>query len=152
MVSQRENVSTVKLSAEKIAEQQLITAIQIWRGGDYVSAITLAGAAEEILGKRLRLLGKEPSFDNIKSAIVELSLNLGDHDPKTEKRVANLLNQTKNELKHYAGQEDLEFDLLQDSIELLERAITNYQMLTGVIHDEMILFWQAVDGAKKKPT
>jgi len=24
-------------------------------------------------------------------------------------------------------------------------------MLTGVIHDEMILFWQAVDGAKKKP-
>lgn len=139
-------MSTVTLSAEKIAEQQLVTAIRIWRGGDHVSAITLAGAAEEILGKRLRHLGKEPSFDNIKSAIVELSRKLGEHDPKTDKMVADLLNQTRNELKHYAGEEDLEFDLVQDSIELLERAITNYQMLTGVVHEEMILFWEAVDG------
>ena len=35
--------------AEQIAEQQLITALHIWQKRDYVSAITLAGAAEEIL-------------------------------------------------------------------------------------------------------
>jgi len=145
-------MSTVTLSAEKIAERQLLTAIQIWRTGDYVSAITLAGAAEEILGKRLRRVGKEPSFDNIKSVIVEFSKKLGDQDPKTDKLVADLLNQTKNELKHYAGEEELEFDLFRDSIELIERAITNYQMLTGTIRNEMIVFWAEVDGAKERPT
>jgi hypothetical protein len=139
------NMAAVILLAEEIAERQLLAAIRLWHEGDYVSAITLAGAAEEILGKRLRKKGKEPSFDNIKSAIMALSQTLGDENQKTEKIVADLLNQTKNELKHYSGDDHLEFDLLEDSIELLERAITNYQMLTGVIHNEMISFWAAID-------
>lgn len=138
-------MAAVILLAEEIAERQLLAAIRLWHEGDYVSAITLAGAAEEILGKRLRKKGKEPSFDNIKSAIMALSQTLGDENQKTEKIVADLLNQTKNELKHYSGDDHLEFDLLEDSIELLERAITNYQMLTGVIHNEMISFWAAID-------
>lgn len=74
-----------------------------------------------------------------------LRMNLVQEIQKTEKIVADLLNQTKNELKHYSGEDHLEFDLLEDSIELLERAITNYQMLTGVIHNEMISFWAAID-------
>lgn len=142
-------MAAVILLAEEIAERQLLAAIRIWHEGDYVSAITLAGAAEEILGKRLRKKGKEPSFDNIKSAIMALSQTLGDENQKTEKIVADLLNQTKNELKHYSGDDHLEFDLFEDSIELLERAITNYQMLTGVIHNEMISFWAAIDGIGK---
>lgn len=124
----------------------MLAAIRLWHSGDYISAITLAGAAEEILGKRLRMLGREPSFDNLKGAIIALSREFGDCDTKTEKRVADLLNQTRNELKHYAGEEELEFDLRGDSVELLERAITNYQMLSGIIHDEMISFWAAIDG------
>ena len=142
-------MAAVILLAEEIAERQLLAAIRLWHEGDYVSAITLAGAAEEILGKRLRKKGKEPSFDNIRSAIMALSKTLGDENQKTEKIVADLLNQTKNELKHYSGDDHLEFDLLEDSIELLERAITNYQMLTGIIHNEMISFWAAIDGTGK---
>jgi hypothetical protein len=144
-----QNMAAVILLAEEIAERQLLAAIRLWHEGDYVSAITLAGAAEEILGKRLRKKGKEPSFDNIRSAIMALSKTLGDENQKTEKIVADLLNQTKNELKHYSGDDHLEFDLLEDSIELLERAITNYQMLTGIIHNEMISFWAAIDGTGK---
>ena len=127
----------------------MLAAIRLWHGGDYVSAITLAGAAEEILGKRLRQLGSEPSFDNLKRAIIALSRKLGEDDPRIDQLVADLLNQTKNELKHYAGDAELEFDLREDSIELLERAITNYQMLSGVIHDEMISFWAVIDGKGK---
>jgi len=136
---------TTKLSAEQIAEQQVLAAIRLWHNRDYVAAITLAGAAEEILGKRLRRYGLEPSLDNIKSTIVKLSQLLGDTDPKTGRQVADLLNQTKNELKHYAGDEELEFDLLADSVELLERAIMNYQILTGTIHAEMVSFWAKAD-------
>jgi len=137
---------TVKLSAENIAEQQLLTALRLWHEEDYVAAITLAGAAEEILGKRLRACGKEPSFDNIKRIIVQLSKQLGDNDPKSEKLVADMLNATRNELKHYAGEGQLEYDLKEDSVELLERAIANYTMLTGLIHDDMLTFWSAVHG------
>lgn len=139
-------MSITKLSAENIAEQQLLTALRLWHEEDYVSAITLAGAAEEILGKRLRQCGKEPSFDNTKRIIVKLSRQLGDDDPNTEKLVADLLNSTRNELKHYAGEDQLEFDLKEDSVELLERAIANYTMLTGLIHDDMLTFWSAVHG------
>jgi len=134
----------IAVSARQIAEQQLLTAIRVWRGGDYISAITLAGAAEEILGKRLRGLGRAPSLDNMKSVIVELSRKLGDDDPKAAQRAADLLNYTKNRLKHYEGYESLEFDALQDSVELIERAITNYRMLTGLLHDEMLEFWVEV--------
>lgn len=121
-------------------------AIQLWHAKQYVSAITLAGAAEEILGKRLRRCGMEPSFDNIKASIIQISRLLGDEDLKSEKTVADLLNQTKNELKHYAGDETLSFNLIEDSVELLERAIANYQMLTGTVTDSMISFWGEIDG------
>lgn len=78
-----------------------------------------------------------------------MSQAIGDENQKTDKIVADLLNQTKNELKHYSGDDHIEFDLFQDSIELLERAITNYQILTGVIHNEMISFWAAIDDIGK---
>lgn len=51
------------LTAKEIAEHQLITALMLWHDEDYLSALTLAGAAEEILGKRLRVLGLTPFFD-----------------------------------------------------------------------------------------
>jgi hypothetical protein len=141
-------VSSESLSAEEIAERQLLSAFARWHEKDYVAAITLAGAAEEILGKRLRRLGREPSFDNFRNAVMAIANNLGEVDPKLESTVSSLINQTKNELKHYAGDECLEFDLKADAQELLERAIANYTMLTGAALPEMIEFWGSVDGAQ----
>ncbi len=141
-----EIVTNSTLSAKEIAEQQLEMAIQLWHAKQYVSAITLAGAAEEILGKCLRRSGMEPSFDNIKASIIKISrLLVGNEDPESEKIVAELFNQTKNELKHYAGDDSLSFNLIEDSVDLLERAITNYQMLTGTVTDSMISFWKEID-------
>ena len=139
-------MTDITLSAQEIAEQQLEMAIQLWHAKQYVSAITLAGVAEEILGKRLRRCGMEPSFDNIKASIIQISHIIGDDDPRSEKIVAELLNQTKNDLKHYAGDDSLSINLIEDSVELLERAITNYQMLTGTVTDSMISFWGEIDG------
>ncbi len=135
-------MATDQLTALEIAECQLLAALKMWEVEDYVCAITLAGAAEEILGKRLRKIGIEPSFDNIKEAIVLLA---EDADSSFEKEVGQLLNQTRNELKHYAGDETLDFDLRRDAEEILERAVTNYQMLTGHALAEMIEFWGSVN-------
>lgn len=137
-------MSDTELTAEKIAEHQLITALRLWNEEDYLSALTLAGAAEEILGKRLRAIGRTPSFDQIKNDIVALAKQHGDTDPNTEKLVAELLNQTRNELKHYAGNESLSFDLMSDAAEMLERAIANYHLLTGIALEEATLFWADV--------
>jgi hypothetical protein len=135
------------LTAEQIAESQLHAALRMWRERDFVSCITLAGAAEEILGKRLRRLGQEPSFDNMKAAVVKIAEKLGETDPNIDRDIAQLMNQTKNELKHYAGDDHLEFDLRADAEEMLERAIANYTMLTNNTLPEMLHFWADVDEA-----
>jgi len=137
-------MSTSILTAEEIAEHQLITALRLWHDDDYLSALTLAGAAEEILGKRLRVLGRTPSFAQIKNDIVALAKQHGDTDPNTEKLVADLLNQTRNELKHYSGDDSLSFDMRLDAAEMLERAIANYHLLTGTILEEAEHFWADV--------
>lgn len=140
-------MSKVALSADAIAEHQLLSAIRRWKEKDYISAITLAGAAEEILGKRLRKIGKEASFDNVKAAVLSLAKSLGEDAHKLDSTIADLINQTKNELKHYSGDDELEFDLKEDAIELIDRAIANYTMLTGNALDEMVDFWGDVGRA-----
>jgi hypothetical protein len=135
------------LSAESIAERQLLAALKMWEEADYISSITLAGAAEEILGKRMRRLGLEPSFDNMKSAIVQLARKFGETTPNLDKLVADMMNQTRNELKHYAGDEMLEFDLREDAHEMLERAIANYTGLTGKFLAEVQNFWASTGDA-----
>jgi hypothetical protein len=135
--------SRQRLSASEIAESQLLSALQMWHAGDYISCITLAGAAEEILGKRMRKLRLEPSFDNMKEAIVRLARHFGETSSGVDKTVADLMNQTRNELKHYAGDEALEFDLRADAEEMLERAIANYTSLTGKFPEEVLKFWSA---------
>ena len=137
----------MRLTALEIAERQLLTSLKMWRDGDFVSCITLAGAAEEILGRRMRKLGLEPSFDNIKETIVRLARYFGETDPNIDKTVAELMNQTRNELKHYAGEESLEFDIKGDAEEMLERAISNYTSLTGKLPEEILHFWGALSDA-----
>ena len=135
-------MSESTLSAEEIAEHQLVAAIRLWREQDYLSSLTLAGAAEEILGRRLRNLGREPSFNQLRDLIVNLARAEGETDPDLEKTVGEMLNITRNELKHYAGDESLTFDLRADCLEMLERAIANYQALTGTLLADAVYVWE----------
>src|SRR5690606_33563905 len=116
-------------------------AIRLWQEGDYLSSLTLAGAAEEILDKRLRKLGREPSFNQLRDLIVALARSEGETDPKLEKAIGDMLNDTRNELKHYAGDESLSFDLRPDCLETLERAIANYQAPTGTLRAGATPVW-----------
>lgn len=119
-------MSLSTLSAEDIAEHQLLAAIRLWQEEDYLSSLTLAGAAEEILGKRLRKLGRELSFNQLRDLIVALARSEGETDPGLEKTIGEMLNNTRNELKHYGGDESLTFDLRSDCLEMLERAIARW--------------------------
>lgn len=135
-------MSEATLSAEEIAEHQLLAALRLWQEKDYLSALTLAGAAEEILGKRLRKLGREPSFDQMRDLVVAVARQNGSTDPSLEKTIGALLNSTRNELKHYAGDDSITFDLRADCQEILERAVANYEALTGAFLGEAMHLWE----------
>lgn len=146
MSNVRYKYTFMKFTALEIAERQLLTALKMWLDQDFISCITLAGAAEEILGKRMRKLGLEPSFDNIKETIVKFARHLGETDPNIDKTIADLMNLTRNELKHYSGDESLEFNIKADAEEMLERAISNYTSLTGKLPEEILHFWGMSSG------
>jgi hypothetical protein len=108
-----------------------------------VSALTLAGAADEILGKQLRAIDVAPSFDRWKSLIVSVAESAGETDPNIDQLAGRLLNDTRNMFKHYAGNEVIEVDLLEHCTDMLGRAISNHHQLTGRVLDEALSFWTA---------
>src|SRR3546814_15510275 len=68
--------------------------------------------------------------------MLALGRSEGETDPSIEKTIGEMLNNTRNELKHYGGDDSLTFDLRSDCLEMLERAIANYQALTGTLQAE----------------
>ena len=137
----------VLIPKHRIAEVQLNRALQLFMDEqDYVSAITLAGAAEEILGGLLRLAGKrdQVAMDNW----IDLCIAAGGLEKTKDQRreFAGMLNWHRNELKHHDVRrgDDLEDEIpvsRGDAVECLERAISNYIALTGN-HSDLILRFQ----------
>lgn len=124
------------LSNLEVAHRQIERAIVVFLDDkDYVSALTLAGAAEEILGKLLNKDGKEHWLDSIsKGALRALGFRKkGFETPealKARKEIANIANRYKNRFKHY--NDDGTITLLVDvaAAEMIARAISNYFVLT----------------------
>jgi hypothetical protein len=110
-----------------IAIAQLRKAIQLFNTKEYICAVTLAGAAEEILGKIAKkrcgttVLEEESCFWDQLAEIV--------NRPKpNRKKVIALLNRTRNELKHNNSGENIFFEanLEFEAQCLIDRAIRNY--------------------------
>ena len=118
-----------KLTKIEIAEQQLLHAIELFCSGEkIVSAITLAGAAEEILGKLVARIGQANSLENeVKDQCELFEAAFGrTGEPKTFR---DLENNARNELKHLGSSDDVNLDLEQEAVSLIDRAITNFQLL-----------------------
>lgn len=128
-----------KLTKFEIAERQLFHAIdQYLAGTDLVSVITLAGAAEEILGKLVAGKGYENALDlKVKKLckmfefIFEKQANPSDF--------RKLRNKARNELKHIGSEDFIELDLEQEAVNMLDRAIKNYKKLNPRIVRK---FWE----------
>ncbi|MEJ8847675.1 hypothetical protein [Variovorax rhizosphaerae] len=91
---------------------------------DYACAITLAGAADEILGKLLDEAGKTHALGQF----LDLCSYL---DPTTKRKAfVSLANARRDDLKHitHGGGMAVTRD---DAVEMLDRAVSNHQSLTG---------------------
>ena len=115
------------LSKLEIAKRQLEVAAQLYvDGADDLAVITLAGAAEEILGKLLRRTEQKSMADHI----VELDKKLTGGRPFNV--VSDAVNRARNALKHARDQsEDLVKIESGEAAAMFGRALLNYVRLVG---------------------
>ena len=110
-----------------IAITQLKKAIQLFQEKEYICAVTLAGAAEEILGKIAKKRSTTKALEGELHFWNQLSDIVGKSKPD-KKKVIEVLNRTRNELKHNDLGENIiiEADLEIEAQCLIDRAIRNY--------------------------
>ena len=92
------------------AIHQLNVAIRLFLGGDYLASLTLAGAAEEILGRLCERAGKPVAVEFV------VNYHLEDTDPalpdKDRKRIIrDVLNSGRNQAKHANDPNETHFDV-----------------------------------------
>ncbi|MCQ8117781.1 hypothetical protein [Methylomonas rosea] len=117
-----------RITKFEIAERQLLVAIEMFIARNPIPALTLAGAAEEILGKLVKKLGGTNALEEDINDSCELSETVfGDRG--NSKEFADLMNAPRNELKHLMSGEAIEFDLEEAAINLISRAIINFEKL-----------------------
>lgn len=118
-----------KLTKIEIAKQQLLHAIELFCSGEkLISAITLAGAAEEILGKLVAATGQTNSLEREVKDQCELFESIFSR-AQDQKAVYGIQNKARNELKHVCDGNDVDLDLEQEAVDLIQRAIDNFQLL-----------------------
>jgi len=133
-------MSIKRLTKTDIAKSQLDSALTFYlEDRELVSAITLAGAAEEILGKLCEKEHKPTSLEHRTKLACDLFKFVWNRD-EDEKSVRDSMNQTKNELKHLISGDAIDVDIEFEAGELLERAIGNYERLFGTKTDKMCSF------------
>lgn len=140
-------VITESLTNEDVASRQLDRAISLFLDEkDFVSSITLAGAAEEILGK----LVKNNNMSHALEDIIESALLLneicpeGVEAPKARKEIAKVANYYKNRMKHYNESGGMVLSTDYFAADIIDRAISNYWMLKTSETDLMRRFREEV--------
>lgn len=113
----------------ELAEHQLDRAIRLLLDeNDPICAITLAGAAEEILGRLVELEGGTHSHQDFIDKCLAIGRQLG--GKWKTKDFTEIANFYRNELKHYVDGSDITVSP-ECAHEIIDRAIENLWCLTG---------------------
>lgn len=119
----------MRLNKLEIAVLQLNHAIELYlKNQELVSVITLAGAAEEILGQLAKSAGYKPSLQRKAESALALHKHLWNKAPDI-KLFIDLKNKTKNELKHLVSGSPIDVNIEDEAKKLLDRAVENYKLL-----------------------
>ncbi len=115
------------MEKKDIALKQLRSAAKLYKSRDYISTITLAGAAEEILGQ----IAKKRTKTNEMEKEAKYSKNIYSYFAQPippDKVIVAQINKIKNELKHNDSGENswIESDFENEANLLFVRAVKNY--------------------------
>jgi hypothetical protein len=115
-----------------LAMTQLRRAVQLFNHGDFVCAATLAGAAEEILGRIAQKRTGTAALDGHAHFWSQLARIVG-NAPPVRKRVVEVHNRLRNQLKHNdsGDNEWVTADFEFEAQELIDRAIRNCWLAYG---------------------
>lgn len=124
----------MKVSKIEIARYQLQQACKLYLdGGDLVSMLTLAGAAEEILGVELKRAGGVNSLTAIHDA------EKAQNPSRTYSDTASEANFVRNSVKHFNNPNEREVEFFPgDAFVMLSRALDNYGRLSDDMSDPML--------------
>jgi hypothetical protein len=132
----------------KIAVTQLRRAILLYNEGDYLCALTLAGAAEEVLGKMVARRGQSTAMEDFALRDRQLWEWAASKEPRItvpeEAEFRHRLNRLRNDLKHNNagknGRIRADFEFAAD--EMLLRCIRNYlKLYSKPPRDKVISEW-----------
>jgi hypothetical protein len=137
-----------------LAVEQLDVALELFLSKrSFVSALTLAGAAEEILGKNISHRGKETSLEHEYSLIAPVQELLRRQEYKRADFFREK-NRVRNAAKHMdkAMEPDVVADLEDEALWMIVRAYENYRRLgldpTPRMKEFDDWFWKNVVGAE----
>ncbi len=99
-------VRTVDINKSRIAIIQLRRAIQLYNKRDFICAITLAGAADDILGDFALHRQGYNTLDNDKWFWDEIAQDFNKDKPSKGK-IKKVNNKVKNHLKHHDNSDDI---------------------------------------------
>jgi len=115
-----------------VAMNQLRTSVQLYNKGNYISSITLAGAAEEILGKMAAKTANRNALLDEKVFLDQVAEMFNKQKPILKKVIESRY-RTKNELKH----NDLGKDSVVRNVDFKFQA---EELIIGAINNYMIIF------------
>lgn len=119
-----------------IAKEQLFHAIDLYIDGELIiCALTLAGAAEEILGKLVDKNGTPNSLSDKLNDLCSIhNLVFGEDTLEEDKKMyADLSNKARNNLKHGVDDYNPINGIDYEAFSMIERACINYVRYTGKI-------------------
>ena len=124
------------LTKQEIARIQLEDAIELFLARKWISAVTLAGAAEEIFARLLNLRGEPSAAEETWKHIEEIRAETGlpYAGSRTKKKAFHEWNEMKNSLKHHSNtdQDPLTFSAFDAAFEMINRAnITGERLGVG---------------------
>ena len=101
--------------------------------------ITLAGAAEEMLGKLAETQDHEPALSKATRRKLDLHREVWKEEG-AEKEYVQIQNEARNEMKHLCSGADVTLDLEEEAGSLISRALENYRLCFGAHHAEFFRF------------
>ena len=129
----------ISLTKFEIAEAQLHRAISLYiEGFDLISVVTLAGAADEILGKMNRAAARKAALDDQVERLCDMYEAAFKEKPNPQAFV-ELRNKARNAFKHFGSDELTKIDLEREACGIVSRAIENYKKLKPSFNKQ---FWE----------
>ena len=125
-----------------LACEQLDCALELFLSQrSHVSALTLAGASEEILGQALRHIGSATTLDAT-FPLVEPTQTLISGRSYTSKEFRNEKNRVRNAAKHMRdpSQQTIDADLEDEALWMIVRTCDNYRRLNFPETERMAKF------------